>query len=420
MAQDDDFCTADPASTRAELEALGPIDIVVGIPSFNESDTIGFVARQCDLGLSEHFGGRRALILNVDNNSPDGTREAFLGIETATQKAYVSTPERVRGKGNNFYNLFQAARTVGACVVVAVDADLASITPVWMHDLVVPILDGGCDYVTPVYARNEYDGTITNHVCYPLIYGLLRADVRQPIGGDFALSTAVVRHLLEQEWSDTTRNYGVDVFATLNALLNGFRVCETVLGAKIHKPSAPKLGPMFTEVVTTLFSGLVTMRAHWGHRKGDLLTQRFGIYHPSDPQSLAIDYKSIKATVIEGYVESRDLLRGVLTLESFARVDVMIRERRMRMGARLWAHVIYDLLHAFERRDEAPEVIEALKPLYWMRVASFIRSTLDLSHTESEAQIQRQAREFRRQRSYLLSKFGSKSGEALDHAGEAT
>ena len=39
----------------------------------------------------------------------DGTKEAFLNTPTKTPKIYISTAPGVKGKGNNFNNLFEAA-----------------------------------------------------------------------------------------------------------------------------------------------------------------------------------------------------------------------------------------------------------------------------------------------------------------------
>ena len=50
--------------------------------------------------------------------------------------------------------------------------------------LTVEPLQDGYDFVNPIYSRHKYDGTITNHVCYPLLNGVLCTNLRQPIGGE--------------------------------------------------------------------------------------------------------------------------------------------------------------------------------------------------------------------------------------------
>ena len=86
--------------------ASDTVDIIVGIPSYNEADSISYVVRQADEGLTKYFPHKSCKIVNVDNNSPDNTRDVFLKTETITEKVYLSTPPGVQGKGNNFFNLF--------------------------------------------------------------------------------------------------------------------------------------------------------------------------------------------------------------------------------------------------------------------------------------------------------------------------
>ena len=96
-----------------------------------------------------------------------------------------------------------------------------------------------------------------------MLYSIFKANIRQPIGGDFAFSPKLAKYWTEMEWGNNTRQYGIDIFMTTSALLNGFKVCQVALGSKVHKPSAPKLGPMFTQVITTLFTHISNTKNEW-------------------------------------------------------------------------------------------------------------------------------------------------------------
>jgi glycosyltransferase involved in cell wall biosynthesis len=76
-------------------------DLIVGIPSYNEADTIAVPTDTAARGLTEFFPNARSVIVNVDNNSPDDTRSAFLDTPTKVPKVYVSTPDGMRGKDSN-------------------------------------------------------------------------------------------------------------------------------------------------------------------------------------------------------------------------------------------------------------------------------------------------------------------------------
>ncbi|MGB2843781.1 MAG: hypothetical protein WBC02_02885, partial [Candidatus Aminicenantaceae bacterium] len=107
-------------------KSIAGVEFIVGIPSLMEADTISFVTKKVDQGLTKYFSDLKCLIVNVDNNSRDDTKGAFLSTKTKTQKHYISTPEGVKGKGNNFLNLYKFAKnhikTLKGGIVI--DADL--------------------------------------------------------------------------------------------------------------------------------------------------------------------------------------------------------------------------------------------------------------------------------------------------------
>lgn len=47
------------------------------------------------------------------------------------------------------------------------------------------------------------------------------------------------------------------------AILGDFRLALVGLGSKVHNPSSPKLGKMFTQVVDTLFDSLLQSKERW-------------------------------------------------------------------------------------------------------------------------------------------------------------
>ncbi|MGB2693147.1 MAG: glycosyltransferase, partial [Thermodesulfobacteriota bacterium] len=171
---------------------ISSAEIVIGIPSYNEAKTIAIPTLQASLGLTQYFSDKTSVIINVDNNSKDGTREAFLNTITEVPKIYVSTPENIRGKGYNINNLLKVAAELRAKAIIMVDADLTSITPEWVESFLEPIFDG-YDFVVPIYSRHKYDGTITNNIAYPLLRTLYGLRVRQPIAGDFGISGKLAR-----------------------------------------------------------------------------------------------------------------------------------------------------------------------------------------------------------------------------------
>ena len=61
------------APTEVQLREIGSAEILVGIPSYNNADTVGHVVRAVSVGLAKHFPDRRAVLVNSDGGSSDGT-----------------------------------------------------------------------------------------------------------------------------------------------------------------------------------------------------------------------------------------------------------------------------------------------------------------------------------------------------------
>ncbi|NIM91842.1 MAG: glycosyl transferase [Candidatus Aminicenantes bacterium] len=386
------------------------IEFIVGIPSYLEADTISFVTKQVDVGLTRHFGQLKSMIVNVDNSSEDDTKGAFLATETRTPKHYISTPKGIKGKGNNFLNLLNFAKKQGQSLkaVLTVDADLRSITPEWIKYLGEPILKG-YDYVLPLYSRHQFDGTITNHICYPLVYALLGKDFRQPIGGEIGFSPALMNYWLKQKWNSSIKQYGIDIFMTLQAIFGDFKICESGLGTKVHKASAPKLGPMFTQVITTLFDLLISRESTWMSIpviKPEPKV-RFGLKELGQPQELKINIRELKEKLRAEYWPRERLLKKYLNEYAIMNLEGMFEQDVYNIDTLMWIQVVYQLIFWYRNGSSKvrKDIVEALKPLYFARSVTFNYQTWRYSTKYVEQAILEQAKAFASQKPYFFGLY---------------
>lgn len=72
---DDAHTTPLTPETEAQVEQFDRTDILVGIPSFNNVETIGHVVRAVSAGLAKYFPQARAVLVNSDGGSTDGTQQ---------------------------------------------------------------------------------------------------------------------------------------------------------------------------------------------------------------------------------------------------------------------------------------------------------------------------------------------------------
>src|SRR5881628_3291863 len=371
----DDHLTLDE-QLAGGVAKIGSADVVVGIPSFRNAATIGYVAATAAKGLRENFPGASVAIVNADGGSQDGTPDRVVenasGVPVAVGR-YIGPP----GKGSAFRAIFTAVGMLGARACAVVDSDLRSITPQWIGRLLTPITRGDVDYVTPLYARHKHDGTITNSVAYPLTRALYGLRVRQPIGGEFGFRAELARAYLEQPvWGSDVARFGIDIFMTTTAIVRGARVAQAFLGAKVHDPKDPAadLGPMFTQVVGTLLRLAAEHEAEWREVTGSRAVPVVGDPEPVEPEVIEVDPARLRAKAESLAADQKELWKDVLT----APVP-------RAMGPDGLARVVFDFLAAALRHPgESERLARGLLPLYYSRVAEFGDEARDMTTTQSE------------------------------------
>ncbi len=396
-------------------ENVSDAEFVVGIPSYNEADSIAFPVEQAALGIKEFFGDRKCVIVNCDNASTDGTKEAFFGARCDVPRMYVSTPPGVKGKGNNFRNLFRLVQDLGAQAVVVVDADLKSITPKWIKALGEPLFDD-FGFVAPLYLRHKYDGTITNNIAYPLTRCLYGRRVRQPIGGDFGFSGELATFYLNHEtWNEDVAQFGIDIWMTTLAMYHRRPITQAFLGRpKIHRPKDPaaSLGPMFRQVVGTMFHLMEAFAPFWKEVKRSRPTAiyGFGLGETEMPPPVHVDVDALYRKFREGAERYDAVWKEAFTPETYAKLQEVrgMEAAHFEFPIPLWAHVLFDTAVAHKNRVvPRNDLLDALAPLYFGRTLSFVRSTEGMALQQAEEYIEEQCLAFEEAKPYLVERWGA-------------
>jgi glucosylglycerate synthase len=396
----DDQLTLDE-QLRGGITKIGSADVVVGIPSFRNAATIGYVASTAAKGLREYFPGARVAIVNADGGSQDGTPDRVVegasGVPVAVGR-YIGPP----GKGSAFRAIFTAVGMLGARACAVVDSDLRSITPEWIGRLLTPVTNGDADYMTPLYARHKHDGTITNSVAYPLTRALYGLRVRQPIGGEFGFRADLARAYLDQQvWDTDVARFGIDIFMTTTAIARGARVAQAFLGAKVHDPKDPAadLGPMFTQVVGTLFRMASENEAMWSKVQGSKEVPVIGDPMPVEPEAVPADPARLRDKYTAAKGEHEAAWREILSAPVPDKLD-----------AKTWARIVFDHLEAALRRPTQSErLARSLLPLYQLRTASFIEGVRDMTTTKSETVIEDGARAMEEEKRRFTERRGKQT-----------
>lgn len=417
----------DSVSFRSEIhdqiKKTGGADIVVGIPSFNNARTIGHVVRAVQVGLAKYFPDSKAVIVNSDGGSSDGTMEVVRNtsigdLETILLHHRVTPISKVvfpytgiPGKGSAFRSIFQIVQMLDAKACVVVDSDLRSITPEWIELLVKPVLGGGFDYVAPLYHRHKFDGTITNSIVYPLTRALYGKRVRQPIGGDFGFSGKLAKFYLTKDvWESDVARFGIDIWMTTTAIANGFKVAQSFLGAKIHDAKDPgtDLANMLYQVVGATFDLMENYAAVWMPVRGSEPVPTFGFEYTVGLEHVNVNTARMLKVFREGLLNLREIWGGILGAGDLREVERLgaLADRDFRFPLGLWTQIVYDYAIAFHKKNLPTEhLVKSLMPLYVGKTASFVLEVDPLGQHEAEEEIEKLCMEFERGKDYLLTSW---------------
>jgi glycosyltransferase involved in cell wall biosynthesis len=403
------FNTGLRAYTAKRIEEIERADILVGIPCYNNQGTIEHVIQMVTHGLFKHYKDLRSIIMVADGGSTDDTRDVAKEFQIKPwQEKIVSIYRGPGGKGSAFRSIFEAAYRLKVKVCMVVDSDLRSITSDWVKHLLEPILEMDYHYVSPLYSRYKYDGTITNNIVYNLTRALYGLRIRQPIGGDFAFAGELAKYYIEQDvWETDVARYGIDIWMTTNALTNNFNICQSNLGVKIHdaKDPAESLGPMFRQVVHTLFVLMEQNEAAWKLVRGSQTLPLFGLQEYPEPEPIEVDLGRLVQEYKTGFRQFKGLYKDIFCPDCYGELKNCASKAKTKfiMPEETWVMVLYETAATFHRwKDNRTQLVNLVTPLYLGRVASFINQTKKMNSVEAEDVVEEQAQVFEDHKDYLV------------------
>jgi len=374
--------------------------IVIGIPSYNEEDAIGYVVKQIDLGLKRFYPSSKCLIVNVDSDSEDKTKEIFLKTPTLYPKKYLNAGKKPRGKGRNLIELFKFCDNLSVDFIAIFDSDIKSIKPDWVASLLNPLITEKFDYAAPVYSRGCYDGNVTNNFAYPLTYAIFGIELQQPIGGEFGLTKRLYKYLLQQPIGKTELGFGIDIFMTYHAIGGDFKICEVYLGKKKHKPGFPTLMDKFLQIsqsaidVSRIYKNKLDKVKPIKKYKN---IQVFKTRKRPNGKLVSTQLNQFRQDFKNNLVEYYKHL-GEEWVDNMA--QVIISNQNPTLSSSLWAEALARFLNiCYEEKFDIksiPKICRLIAPIFYWRVISFWEEMKNLSPVEIDEKIRNQAKLLRK------------------------
>ncbi|HET9178711.1 MAG TPA: glycosyl transferase family 2 [Terriglobia bacterium] len=410
-----------------KLTAVGEVDILVGVPTFNNRRTIEQVVNAIQLGLVKYFPRERVVLINPDGGSNDGTPEAvrnssILDFRTLLSLSPLRTIHRITttyggvdGRGSAWRIIMAAADLLRAKACAVVSPDLESISPEWIEALVRPVYKEHCDMVTPIYHRHKYDGMLVNNIIAPVISAVYGVRVREPVGGEIGFSGRLACRFLEQDvWHEEFVRAHSEIWMITRAIADGCKLCQSFLGPKIHAPEASSQNIVATiqQALGTLFRCMESQEDYWLPRtEAPQPVPVFGFEYSSGVEPRRFNRKKLLAMFQNGVSQLTPVLESILSAETLAQVRDVAQQNGtpFRFPDELWVKIVYEFAASYHHSVINREhLLQALTPLYRGRIYSVVLENQRADSEQIEKRRELLSEEYEKQRPYLVENWTRK------------
>ncbi len=402
-----------------QLIDVGEVDILVGVPTHNDAKTVEPAIRAIQEGIVKTFPRERAVILNADGGSNDGTPDVIMGasideLHRSFNGYTLRTLHAISTRyGNNPSNaaalrtILAAAELLRAKACSVICPESSNIEAEGVANLLRPIYRDHFDFVAPIYRRHKFEGVLLTNLLYPMTRALFGQRVREPYASEFAFSGRLASQFLNRhQWNEETKDYDPELDLTVTALSDGCRVCQTFMGTRSPtKRQSRDLVDAMRQTVGVLFSSLDGTFSIWSAKTASQPVPTNGPEFELSVDPLRINRKQLKEMFSAGVVELESVLRSIVSSATLSELQQLARadEDNFRFHPELWVKTVYEFAASYHKAVMSRDhIVQALVPLYRGRMFTFLVENRTASAAEVGNNIESLCLEFERLKPYLL------------------
>ena len=174
----------------------------------------------------------------------------------------------------------------------------------------------------------------------------------------------------------------------------------------------PNFMVSYRQVMWILFSLMEEFEEFWKPIRSSEAVPQFGRTNHLLPEPVNVDLAGMIDRFKVGHQQFSGLWKDIFCRECFDEIQKTARlgQDDFHLPLGVWVQILYELaatFHAWTRNRF--KIIELVTPLYYARVASFVRQTQDMDTLEAEALVEEQAAAFEKNKPYLLEVWDEKS-----------
>ena len=280
----------------------------------------------------------------------------------------------------------------------------------WLGLLLQPILEAGFDYVSPTYLRERLDGMLNTAIVYPLTRALFGRRLRQPVGGEAALSLALARALLAQPALRQDPTYrGSDAWLVASVLAGPFRACQAWLGRWPGSAAqAEDASHALARIVGPVFQEMERHADRWQRVEGSEPVPSVGQAGVIADGPSTVDLGALEDAFRLGLRELGEIWGLVLPPGALLalRRAAAAPAGKSRLSDALWARIIFDFAVAHSTRViERQQLLRSMTPLYLGWVRGFVEDVRELDGEGTEARVEALCGWFEREKPYAIGRW---------------
>src|SRR5215471_18007161 len=341
-----------------ELINVGEVDIVVGVPTYNDGRTVGQVVQAVRAGLLMYFPRARAVIINADGGSRDGTQELVraasisdmsISSDVRALRTLHSISTQYEGgpaSGLALRSILAAADLLQAKACAVVAPDSTTVEPIWIDRLLRPLLHDSRDLVLPVYRRHKFEGLLIRNLVYPMTRAIFKCPANEPYPTDFAFSGGLgSRFLVQDIWTQDQGLHGTELWLVLSALVERCKITQSFLGVKTRSESAPAdLVKAMRESAGVLFASLETNFSAWSDSRDVLEAPCTGCETTVSLEYSRLNRKRLHQMFAFGVSELEPVFLSILSPPTHDELKRLARlpEERFSYPEELWVRTVYE------------------------------------------------------------------------------
>lgn len=364
------------------LRRFGHIDTVIGIPFYNERESLLEIMRMLSRD-PDNLPSPNSLIACIGDPSGQEILEVIQELELAIPHFEFVLKPGINGRGASIRALMEVANHLEADLIILA-ADLRQeqgrgFRSDWAKRLAEPI-QKDYDLALGCFERHHMEdmvGQLFTSSLFEVFYGCRVSDTTS---GIYALSHDLVEDLCQdiKLWTDFTTGYGIDPWLITRALRWNKAICEVRLESKLARPSRDKLNFVFKENALSLFECITRDDKYWLNRPPVWRhLDTYGAPYCQDvPNTPSLSFTDLVMSFKSSFNQYGNLVESVLPsdIAENVRDEVQFSTNRFTFGPQLWANVVYSFLHAYAFNKQIPsnDLLISLTYLFNGRMAGLL------------------------------------------------